>query len=996
MKNLKKVLALVLVVASLMGLATMASATTSEDYSDGESISHIEAVDVMSTIGVFDGISGAFSGDSILTREQAAKIITYMILGKEDADALVASVAPYTDVSRDRWSAGSIAYCKNEGILAGVGNGRFEPDGKLTGVAFAKMCLVALGYDPDVEKLTGPQWAVNTSSLAIAGAGISANLSQISMADEMSREDACQMAFNTLKADLVDYDDRGTNIVIPNGDGKDIVISDAPSKARPVEAKTSQVGEDKKSYNNINEDGFVQFGERYFPKLNNRGTDHDSFGRPATTWHYKSEEIGTYVDNSQLIQSWTAKAPKGEMHSAIGGSIVDNLGVKNGYTFKAYVDGTMGGTLSDYKVSQDARADYFVKNSTAAAGKPISSYKDSNIGKSGNGVLTELYMNDDDDVRVVMINTYLVQATADYNTVNQRVNIEAKPIDDNNTVPTNFLPTYISNDDFDVTGVKDGDYLLLTVSFNNEWGVGGNNCSIESVTPATIQTGTVTEYTENDDVTVGGTKYSYNRILGENEKGEEFAIDSDATLVLDTYGYIMYVDEAVTSSNFVYIDNYGSTSGLSTNPRADAYFTDGTNNEIGISKVDGVKDKSAIINKYRAKAESDNEKDSGDEKGYNFVKGENHAFARWYTFTGSSGGQYTLTTPNTNRYDDQHFVLTKAGQTGDLIKNGSVKFLSGISGLDEYVVIKDADKSDSDKPYKAVSADTNDTKATAKTVKANDKTIFVIKDQNDDVTSYTGIANVPDVAIGDKHTGHAKVSWICKKGSEYASYVFVDASLEDMEVDEVSTTADYMFVLKATNNRTHVNGLDYFKYTVVIDGKEEERWVSETIFDGKKSDAGTLWYNVKEDSNGRIKDAKQVGNGSKTTHLYANLEVSGSYIEQDGNTLTISALKDAEYKVGNDTKTKGNGDLIANSKSEINLVIGPKADGDLWYDTGADYETHMGVSASFVGSFLNDYKENGSKVNDLQGRVYVILDDDADKTELIKTMWLYIGEAVDK
>ena len=49
MKNLKKVLALVLVVASLMGMATMASATKSDDYSDADSITHVEAVDVMST-----------------------------------------------------------------------------------------------------------------------------------------------------------------------------------------------------------------------------------------------------------------------------------------------------------------------------------------------------------------------------------------------------------------------------------------------------------------------------------------------------------------------------------------------------------------------------------------------------------------------------------------------------------------------------------------------------------------------------------------------------------------------------------------------------------------------------------------------------------------------------------------------------------------------------------------------------------------------------------
>ena len=37
-----------------------------------------------------------------------------------------------------------------QGILAGTGNGNFDPEGELTGLAFAKMMLVALGYDAKV------------------------------------------------------------------------------------------------------------------------------------------------------------------------------------------------------------------------------------------------------------------------------------------------------------------------------------------------------------------------------------------------------------------------------------------------------------------------------------------------------------------------------------------------------------------------------------------------------------------------------------------------------------------------------------------------------------------------------------------------------------------------------------------------------------------------------------------------------------------------------
>ncbi len=73
--------------------------------------------------------------------------------------------------------------------------------------------------------------------------------------------------------------------------------------------------------------------------------------------------------------------------------------------------------------------------------------------------------------------------------------------------------------------------------------------------------------------------------------------------------------------------------------------------------------------------------------------------------------------------------------------------------------------------------------------------------------------------------------------------------------------------------------------------------------------------------------------------------------------------------------------MIANSKSDINLVIGSGAD-ELLYDTGASYETHLGVSASFVNSFLSGYK--------LEGKVFLVVDDD--DSDVIDTLWIYVSK----
>lgn len=76
MKNLKKVLALVLVVATLMGFATVAGAK----FSDDSSVTYKEAVDVMAGIGVINGYTdGTFRPTANVTRAQMAKMVAYIL-----------------------------------------------------------------------------------------------------------------------------------------------------------------------------------------------------------------------------------------------------------------------------------------------------------------------------------------------------------------------------------------------------------------------------------------------------------------------------------------------------------------------------------------------------------------------------------------------------------------------------------------------------------------------------------------------------------------------------------------------------------------------------------------------------------------------------------------------------------------------------------------------------------------------------------------------------
>ena len=138
-------------------LCTLAAAfTDDEDIGEGYS----EAVAAMAERGVLEGFEdGSFRPEESLTREQGAKIIAYLCLGEEAAEALVCNKAPFDDVAADRWSAPYIAWCVEKGIINGYGNGCFGPTDALTGDHYAKMLLCALGLGrEDKTAYTGPDW----------------------------------------------------------------------------------------------------------------------------------------------------------------------------------------------------------------------------------------------------------------------------------------------------------------------------------------------------------------------------------------------------------------------------------------------------------------------------------------------------------------------------------------------------------------------------------------------------------------------------------------------------------------------------------------------------------------------------------------------------------------------------------------------------------------------------------------------------------------------
>ena len=204
MRNLKKVLSLVLCVAMMLSVMVM---STGAAFPDQDKIQNAEAVDMATALGIIDGYEdGTFRPAENIERGEAVKMISAMLNGGRDA-VQETTVSSYTDVlgSADAWANKYIEYCTAEGIVSGVGEDRFAPASDVTGTQLAKMLLVSLGYDADKEAYQGTtMWAVNVNTDAVT-AGLYAGIESVDMNAALTRDNAAQMIWNALQAETIRY-----------------------------------------------------------------------------------------------------------------------------------------------------------------------------------------------------------------------------------------------------------------------------------------------------------------------------------------------------------------------------------------------------------------------------------------------------------------------------------------------------------------------------------------------------------------------------------------------------------------------------------------------------------------------------------------------------------------------------------------------------------------------------------------------------------------------
>ena len=540
MRNLKRALSLALAAIMLIGMMVVsASATGLDDFSDKDKVVNKDAVSMLTTLGVINGKEDGsyFDPTGNVTRAEMAKMIATVLNQGADVDGLYVGMnTGLTDV-KGHWAESYINYCYSLGIIAGRGNGKFDPAATVTGNEAAKMLLVAAGYDAQLEGLTGNDWAIKTASLA-STLGIFDDLTAPT-GDPLTRDNAALLIYNALDIEMIQKYENGYAIafedhrtllstkygvykvegVVTGNEWAQLEDTDSEDALATGKTKMDHV----KVYKSTTSNTVVgEYEEEKNPVIFNVSTPVDMLGQTVTMYVRKttvlanSEVLGVYVNGNNNVVKTTADTQD---------------------TMKDFLKGTglsVDGDTAYY-------VNYGVMKDEAAATKAMgfeSGDRFNSVKGKTNGYGVELTAIDNDNDGEVEYVLYLQETLS-------------QVIAKSDSKETTTLNTFNSNkaiDNEDIVTEADlaeGD-LVLTVSYGGRY----------YVSEPQVITGQMESYAANKEkeqtITVGGTEYhpSYIQykadtadntyefdVLKCDNGGVEF--DSDYDFILDSNGNVI-------------------------------------------------------------------------------------------------------------------------------------------------------------------------------------------------------------------------------------------------------------------------------------------------------------------------------------------------------------------------------------------------------------------------------------------------------------------------
>ena len=869
---MKKLLALVLALVMTLGLATVGANAALSDFTDAAEISsdYEEAFSVMNAVGVFQGSDGKLTPTDKLTRAQAAKLIAYLDLGGDIAETLPA-VQVFADVPATHWASKYVAYCYNAGIIQGAEANKFYPEGELTGYAFGAYLLAVLGYDRNIEGITGADWQIKAASL-MGTAGIASDIKKAGSA-VLTREEGAQYCLDALQATMVKYDDKGTTVT--TGD---------TSVQIGAKAATPRLDNNNINYNAAT-DGAVPYGQRntlqltekLYPKLTLNTAATDAFGRSADKWTFKGSDVITSLNDS-AVATFTAKTTAANVAAALKEYTVYN----NTRALRQYVTNIdQGNVAGNVFMASAAAGNLSVDDGTATAVSATANNE--TVAKTfadltGNGRLVEVYANSSKQITSVVIVDYSVaKITSVSKNTNGDVSFSLTGIG----TKTNYADS--TKDDtisYKTAPAKD-DIVTVAKSATS---------SVYYIYPTTSVEGTQTAYTTGASakITVDGTAYTVGTAVTDtinggavggtglglgNSMATAFPNSTKAAAYyFDQYGFVVARGDVTTETNYAFVSAIAGISkvGVSTKDSVEAtlVFPDASTQTVKVASINGA----TIANGYLSLGGptfGSLTPATADAVQVHTTAGTNDAtFKQIVTYTVNSDGNYELT------YKATSVANYRMGGTGFGSTSATIGNVLTSKGVPTIGNATDGG-----------------------TVSADNKTVYVVRTYKTGTTTeqfatYTGFANVPSI----KATGTIYADW-AKDADGNVVFVYIDAAANG-NVGE--TTKNVFYRTSATVTTVGTGSSKYYTMDGFLNG---EGTTIQSKADDFKVVSGAAparygFYDLTVDGNGYVTAA-----AAKTFNL------------ADNKTVTSSILS-------NMTKGTFDGKLYSNSATTVYVIDG--------------------------------------------------------------------------
>lgn len=697
MKNLKKVLALGLALVMILGMFTIASAAETKkvatDLTDFDQVTNKEAVSLMVDLGVIKGLpDGSYNPSGAIDRASWAKMVYFIITNDDDASVYIPSTGNvFADVPNTHWAAGEIAYLKTLGIVAGDGT-NFRPSDTITMVEAYKIMLTGIGYNAENEKYVGANWAGNVIKDA-ARLGLTDKIS-LKQGDELTRDVAARIVYNALDCRVVELNEKQIGNIGTMIDGYkyyDTLAFENFKIAKKILTVTS-----------VDEDGIATFSGSDAAKMNDVKASASDVGRTVQIWANVTKNA---KDELQFNSAKSTSAFPADIEATkvvTGGVDLD----------KAYTKGE-----DDYcGLPADEDGVEYIMDGKGGLNK-----SDVLAAAKVSGNVVEFYDDDESGtIDLVKVTTYSVAKIGDIKTrtVDGKLEVSvAKAF--NGYVPADRVNGYAA--------LAKDDVVLVNVST-----IGKNNdVNVYNLEKAEKISGKVSSASSDAEITVGGTKYKLSGVYGASDFDKtDFAAWEDWDSEYDFFTgkdgklcYAVITEEGIdTSKVAMVLETLFVTGGdidVSNNVRAKLLFTDGTTENVTLTKLDGKK-----IVETGAKEDQKNLED---------VK----LRSMFYNYKVDKDGKYELTAMDSDEAGKWAANKTTADASTLAIAK-KPEFTTGYS--------------------------------------SDSKTLFIVdkldKDNNSTFTTYTGYANVPKMNEGAVKT----ITAATEKDAKSAKYVFIQTT----------------------------------------------------------------------------------------------------------------------------------------------------------------------------------------------------------------------------